>query len=350
VAYIYYTESRLVPIYQSDPNSNPSPASVRLNPQTKVLTAGDEDAYTARSIVQQPYRQVTVANGGTTPDPQPPWWPNGWVLRKFLRKSLKMYSPSTASGETLTGVSYGDYKFSSDAASVKKPGQRFVETQELDHKPPKGPPVYKPGFKCGTCGRLTADHRVYETQNLRTLAQQLVQAYLQANPGAAEPPMFGLLEVRQLGTGNTMLVIAESGFNYHFAALIGQRAATLGTHHYVTAGDVQTIKSAAGNGNYFACDGTTFPVQGNLFSCAAPKLVQYYAHFLRAQYTQPVIYLSEVAVVSMGIYVSGHTAESCDLCRKTIPPMLCGLVNLERQVDPATGRYPHRARTAGSIQ
>src|SRR5215831_6762344 len=109
MAFLYFTESRLVPMYQTNPKTTTGPESVNLNPQAQVETAEDQDSY---NLVTAPYVQVTV-RVGTPAAAQPAWWPNGWILRKFLRKCLKKNAPSGVTNETFTGVSYGDYKFKS---------------------------------------------------------------------------------------------------------------------------------------------------------------------------------------------------------------------------------------------
>jgi hypothetical protein len=333
MAFSYFTESRLVPIYESNPKTTASPATVNLNPQTEVETVTDQDSY---NLVADPYVQVQVT-AGVPNGAQPAWWPDGWVLRKFLRKCLKRNAPSSVTGESFTGVSFGDYKFTSDVAS-KTGSARFVKKQEIAHKPEKGPPVYKPGYVCAACGRLSADHRLYETTSLKALAQSLVNAHIVA--GRDRPPMFGLLDVRESNGTNRQMVVAESGFNYRFEPTIQAQAALfLGVaHHYVTLTDITAM-----NDTYKDCNGGTVTAQGKKFTCAAPKLVQYYAHNLRTTYAAPVIYMTEIAVASQGIYVEGHTSESCDTCRNTIPKMLCTLTNLERQADG--GRYPRRERS-----
>jgi len=334
MSFVYYTESRLVPMYENNPKTTNGPASVNLNPQTKVETASDQDTY---DLKDAPYVLVRVT-GGTASGAAPAWWPHGWILRKFLRKCLKANATSALTGETFTGVSYGDYKFKSDAASLTAPA-RFVAKQEQDHKPDKGPPVYKPGFTCAKCGRLSADHRLYETTSLRSLAQSIVLAH-----GAAPaPPMFGILDVRESDNSNRMLVVAESGFEYQFGATVGTHQALFQgvANHYVDQQDITNM-----NNIYKVCDGeTTVDAQGKKFTCAAPKLVQYFAHNLLDNYDNPVLYVTEIAAKSTGIYVQGHTAESCDTCRNVIPKMLCGLTNLERQVN--NGRYPRRERPQG---
>ena len=329
MAFVYYPESRLVPIFENNPKHNPDSAQTMLSPQAKVETDENQDTY---NLALAPYVQVRVV-AGTASGVAPGWWPNGWVLRKFLRKCLKQNAASAVTGESFTGVSYGDYKFKSDAAS-KDASARFVSKREQAYKPPSGPPVYKPGYICNGCGLLTADHRVYETASLRTLTQSIVTAH-GAQPGA---PMFGILDVRNSDGANRQMIVAESGFNFNFAATVQANAALFPVpHHYVTQGDI----TAMGN-NYVSCTGTAVNATGHKFTCAAIKLVQYYAHNLRAAYAAPVLYLSEVAGISQGIYVQGHTAESCDACRNTVPKMLCGLTNLERQA--VNGRYPKRAR------
>lgn len=333
MSYVYYTESRLVPMYKENPKKANGPASVNLNPQAKVETASDQDTY---DLKDAPYVLVQVT-GGTASAAKPEWWPKGWILRKFLRKCLKADTPSALTGETFTGVSYGDYKFKSDAASAAN-SARFVAEQELDYKPPKGRPVYKPGYTCAACGRLSADHRLYETTTLRALAQSMVAAH-----GAASAAMFGILDVRESDNSNRMYVVAESGFDFEFQATVGRQQALFQgvANHYVNQQDITNM-----NGIYRACDGqTTVAVVGPPFSCAAPKLVQYFAHNLLGNYTNPVLYMTEIAAKSIGIYVQGHTAESCDTCRNVIPKMLCGLTNLERQVN--NSRYPRRQRYQG---
>jgi hypothetical protein len=297
--FLYFTESRLVPMYQTDPKTTTGPESVNLNPQAQVETAEDQDSY---NLVTAPYVQVTV-RVGTPATAQPAWWPNGWILRKFLRKCLKKNAPSGVTNETFTGVSYGDYKFKSDAASVSA-SARFVAGKQLDHKPEKGPPVYKIGYVCDKCGRLSADHRVYETESLRSLAQSLVHAH-----GAHEaPPMFGILDVRESNGTNRQMVVAESGFNFYFAGTVQTQQALFHgvAHHYVTQLDITAMPT------YQDCAGNTIQASGQKFNCAAPKLVQYYAQVLRNQYQAPVLYMTEVAAQTQGIYVKGHTAESCD--------------------------------------
>ena len=330
MAFVYFTESRLVPMYQSNPKTAMvTPASVDLNPQAKVETADDQDSY---NLIAAPYVQVQVTLG-TAASAQPAWWPNGWILRKFLRKCLKKNNPSAQTGETFTGVSYGDYKFKS-AVESPSASARFVAKKEQDYKPPKGPPVYKVGFVCASCGRLTADHRLYETQSLRALAQGIVTAH-----GVQEAAtMFGILDVRESNGTNRQMVVAESGFSFHFAGTVQAQQGLFNgvAHHYVTQLDVTNMAS------YLDCAGNAVQANGQKFSCAAPKLVQYYAHNLRNQYQAPILYMTEVAGQTQGIYVKGHTAESCDTCRNAIPGMLCGLTNLERQV--AQGRYPKRQR------
>jgi hypothetical protein len=331
VPYTYYTESRIVPIFQTNPKTTQNPASVRLNPQAQVQSATDEDSY---DLVQKPYVQVSVI-GGVTPDPQPAWWPNGWVLRKFLRKGLKRNTASTLTNEQFTGVTYGDYKQKSDLASNQS--ARFVKEQEKEVFGGEvfgGMVVVKPGFTCQKCGRLSADHRVYETVALRQLATNI----LAARGTDSKPPMFGILDVRESNGTNRALVLAESGFNFYMATTVaGYNLPAPG--HYVTQTDITAM-----NDTYLDCAGTAINVGGPKFLCAAPKLVQYYAHNLRGNYQHPVLYLSEIAGVTQGIYVADHTAESCDNCRNTVPPMLCGLTNLERQKG-LDDRYPKRTRT-----
>jgi len=332
--FTYYTESRLVPIYRDNPKVTPTAESVMMTPQCQVETTTDQDSY---NLGLAPYVEVQVtvgqANGAA-----PVWWPNGWVLRKFLRKCLKASAPSSVTGESFTGVSYGDYKFKSDAAS-KDASARFVKNkEEILPKPDRSPRVYKPGYFCAVCGRLSADHRLYETVRLRALAKSLVAAH----GTQTAPPMFGILDVRESDGSNHQLVLAESGFNYYFATTVAAQIALFHgvAHHYVTDTDITAM-----NAQYKDCSGNDIETPSGRFSCAAPKLVQYYAHNLRTQYRAPVLYMSEVAATTSGIYVQGHTAESCDTCRNTMPKMLCTLTNLERQVDDGTGRYPRRQRT-----
>ena len=71
-------------------------------------------------------------------------------------------------------------------------------------------------------------------------------------------------------------------------------------------------------------------------------MVQYFAHFMREKYQAPILYMTEVAAKTAGQFIEDHTAESCGTCRTTIPAMLCGLTNLERQA--VNGVYPKRPR------
>ena len=218
---------------------------MRLNPQAQVQSATDEDSY---DLVQKPYVQVSVI-GGVTPDPQPAWWPNGWVLRKFLRKGLKRNTASTLTNEQFTGVTYGDYKQKSDLASNQS--ARFVKEQEKEVFGGEvfgGMVVVKPGFTCQKCGRLSADHRVYETVALRQLATNI----LAARGTDSKPPMFGVLDVRESNGTNRALVLAESGFNFHMATTVaGYNLPAPG--HYVTQTDITAM-----NDTYLDCAGNRY--------------------------------------------------------------------------------------------
>ena len=85
MAFVYYSESRLVPIFENNPKHNPDSAQTMLSPQAKVETDENQDTY---NLALAPYVQVRVV-AGTASGVAPGWWPNGWVLRKFLRKCLK---------------------------------------------------------------------------------------------------------------------------------------------------------------------------------------------------------------------------------------------------------------------
>lgn len=417
----YFTESRLVPLYQN-PYENPldkGAKKVNLTPQAKVETAGNEDAY---NVVTMAYVKVTVIEGCPFAANEK-WWegdrPSGYILRKNLRKCLKKDAPSIKTGERFTGVSYGDYKFSeledsktptrfanfkpktvlviTSEANVEKAtgsGADFViQPQQVTQFPkaqldsyevaiatkdvmkelrgarqvsavvqnvedlvsmvkrlkvlPISPRVQNPqikiGYQCQLCGRLTADHRLYETEYLRTLAKEFIAAHRIEvhNQLDKMPMMLGILDVREgAGDGKREIVIAESGFDFLCESTMEKQAALFKgvKHHYVTQDNIKQM-----NDCYLDCEGQKLGEQPtNKFSCAAPKMVQYFAHVLRTDYRAPILYMTEVAAKSFGIFVADHTAESCGTCRTIIPAMLCGLTSLERQA--VNGVYPKRQR------
>jgi hypothetical protein len=87
----YFTESRLVPLYE---NENRSGRMVQLTPQAKVETDGNEDAY---NLITMACVEVKVIDGRPF-NADVKWWkegspPSGYILRKNLRKCLKKYAP-----------------------------------------------------------------------------------------------------------------------------------------------------------------------------------------------------------------------------------------------------------------
>src|SRR5882757_632032 len=103
--------------------------------------------------------------------------------------------------------------------------------------------------------------------------------------------MFGILEVRESDGTNLQRIVAESGPNFSMQNTVA--AAGLAATHYVTQLDIAAMANT-----YRVCDatpaapGTVIAVQGIKFTCAATKLVQYFAHNLRAQYQNPVLYMT----------------------------------------------------------
>jgi hypothetical protein len=73
--------------------------------------------------------------------------------------------------------------------------------------------------------------------------------------------------------------------------------------------------------------------------CAAPILLQWFIKGFVLKPGSPfdarsIIYLSEMLLdepaTGHDLYLAAHTAESCAKCRRIIPQMLCGPVNLDK--------------------
>ncbi|MDQ6664956.1 MAG: hypothetical protein M3Z23_11235 [Acidobacteriota bacterium] len=159
--------------------------------------------------------------------------------------------------------------------------------------------------------------------------------------------MFGLLEIwEKEPLSKKVTIAASSGFEFNFGESVKEVDPKI---QYVSEKDLRGMsgfhsadgkpialkasKSPAGIFNY----GPDYPLKkgekkvddkkSNDIKCAAPKLIQFYNHFVRKEMKQPILYMSEV-YCSPGQekpedeFAHGHTAASCNVCRINIPKML----------------------------
>ena len=310
-----------------------------LWPQTPVYSSVNID----RAAVNQPFVKVAVqeTDGGLV-------W--GWVMRKFLRKGLKR-NDERPQGKRFTGVTYGDYKFNSVAVSLQD--MHFVT-----------------GESCATCHMGRSDHRVYETEEARAFVKSLIQIHLTG--GGKSRIMVGALCIYVFGQDAkpALVLVAESGFQNALekAAGVAAKQATFPVE-YANWSELVTLhyKNCLGN-PIFVPSGSnqesTIAKGQTAFDCAAPKMIQYYIHKHMASFG-PIqyLYMSEMfcpgaedikkpppkssigapkidlqkkdTVIEQDLYPYGAAAESCNRCRKSIPPMLCGNWNWDK-IKPRT--------------
>jgi hypothetical protein len=349
--YSYFTESRVVNLYVPSGPSTQAPQSppsgsdqITVNgftaqalwPQTQVFSDLDVDR---QNVVEHPFVWVVVPSNPSS---------KGWVLRKFLRKCSKMGQAAPSTGQVLTGVTYGDYKYGSDARGKEA-------TNELN--PLGGMRFVAKGERCAVCGNISRDHRIYETEALRQQAMLVAKRQIQAARGSNR--MVGLFEVRPKGLP-AITLMAESGFEEDF-----RKTAEEFEYIYVSIKDLtdkpylnclpKPIQTSAGKNTYTIINQKA--AKEETIKCAAPKLVQYYIHYLLKSLSTHTVYMSEVFCTGKdlwdkkskvnpvqppgkpsdpALYPADATAESCQMCRRNIPRMLCGHINIDTGIGSRT--------------
>lgn len=213
-----------------------------------------------------------------------------------------------------TGITYGGYKWA------------FKDSHQIVN--------FSEGKKCTICGGNASDHKLYETEDALASARRLLHALYENRWAGGAPSMIGVLYA----------IFPDDGTRRVYAAYSGE----LTTHDFAFQSIVATLnhdderskkrtwhfaRTLRDNDPHLLWDETDiigkirgFPKNENfkmsVLKCAAPKLIQA-AH----RDGGIPIAMSEIWYQIEGTrntdFIYGCTAESCNLCRMSIPPMLC---------------------------
>ncbi len=191
---------------------------------------------------------------------------------------------------------------------------------------------------CPSCGGARGDHKILEADVTRQKALALHGALRNPPAGAAfnQQRMLGVIMYNLKGEWRTRAAISGQQTPPAFIQACDRlKLPYVDDDEY----DMTDLIDMSGQkiGKEWGKE-----LAGQL-TCAAPKLVQFVAHFYRGKgeeksfYRKHPIFMTEVwyngsnAGAAHAIYPDSQTIDSCDKCRLTIPRMLCGYENLYKK-------------------
>ncbi|MBN9686953.1 MULTISPECIES: hypothetical protein [unclassified Corallococcus] len=214
--------------------------------------------------------------------------------------------------DELTGVTYGGYKWSEMAT------HRVVN--------------FKAG-KCSHCQQNANSHKLYETRQSNLDAAELLGILTDQNWAQGSPAMIGIIHA-----------LADD-WRVYWAAYSGKYSSS-GTHPHEAdfmraVGTLaerqqapwQYARHLKSSDKHLLCTGddTLENIRGfagakfemSQLVCAAPKLIQAAHREGDIPVAMSEIWYNPKGVKSEGNYPHGAIVDSCNLCRMSIPPMLC---------------------------
>jgi hypothetical protein len=213
-----------------------------------------------------------------------------------------------------TGVTYGGSKWA------------FKDSHQIVN--------FKEKARCTICNQSAGDHKLYETEDALASSRRLLHALYENKWAGGSPTMIGVLFAAFPDDGSRRIYAAYSGtltihdgaFQLIVATLnADDQTSKMRTWHFARTlldddphrvwdgtNTLGLIRGFKGNETFKMSD----------LRCAAPKLIQA-AH----RDGGIPISMSEVWYQVEGTkntdFIYGCTAESCNLCRMSVPPMLC---------------------------